>query len=212
MIDDVWAMEFVHGLIRSYPMTLLARLKPGEKPSWDRWDQILEWNQQRDINTRLDEAWRWLHHGDNLGFIMQASLFWVLDLDVHQGAADGCPGPWPDSVCEAIRTLCPPTVRTPSGGLHAYFKLPADLVGDPSLKAHICHPTVAGVSLELDIKLGGKGTLVVAPGSQSKGVVYRPENAWVNPPELDPRVLFPSLSFLHTQKRNVSTTLRQISA
>ena len=190
-------MEFVHGLIRRFPTTLLARLKPGEKRTWECWDQIRKWNKEHDLKTRLEEAWWWLNRGNNLGFIMEDSPFWVVDLDVHLESPDGCLGLWPDSVLAAINTLRPPTVRTPSGGLHAYFRLPADLIGNPNLKAHICHPNVDGVKLQIDLKLGGRATLVVAPGSLSKNTMYLPENAWVDPTELDPRALFPSLSFLH---------------
>jgi len=200
VIDDVWAMEFVHGLIHTFPTALLARLKPGEKKTVEPWNQFRKWNREHEIKTRLEAAWWWLHGGDNLGFILEDSPFWVLDLDVHQEPADEGADPWPDVVHEAIHTLRPPTVRTPGTGLHAYFRLPSGLVGVPNLKAHVCHPTVEGVTLQLDIKLGGKGTLVVAPGSQCKGIRYLPEGAWVDPPELDPRRLFPSLSFLHDNK------------
>lgn len=182
--------NFLQGVIQTFPSTLIAKLKAGEKVTVDKWERITAWNLGKDSQDRLREANDWLANGFNVGFILKHGCgFWVLDLDGD--------GPWPEHIHQVIETLHPPTVHTPSGGMHLYFRLPPDLVGTPNLKAHVCHPIIDGVKQTLDIKLGGRGTLVVAPGSRRHGKTYESSGAWQAPPVLDPRTLFPSLQLLH---------------
>ena len=105
---------------------------------------------------------RWKEYDDNLkgpsgGYGIQTGRYngiFVVDLDVSE-TKDGI-----SALLELAQDRAIPdtlSVQTPSGGVHLYFRLPAD--------AHV--PTTRGVvALGIDIK--GEGGFVVGPGSPHK--------------------------------------------
>jgi hypothetical protein len=104
--------------------------------------------------------------GDNIGVGCKANGLLVVDLDRHHADADGI---------EAFRALCAEqrqewpgtlTVRTPSGGLHLYFRAPRErALGNSSGKLG------AGIDTRGPGK-GSNGGYVVAPGSVVDGTPY----------------------------------------
>jgi len=102
--------------------------------------------------------------GDNIGVGCRASNVAGIDLDRHEGKPDGiatfealCAGlgqPWPVTL----------TVRTPHGGLHLYFRVPAGRIV----------PSVAGRWPGVDVRGPGRrlGGYLAGPGSVVDGVPY----------------------------------------
>lgn len=132
---------------------------------------------------------KWMLTGKNAGFVIHRAGLWVLDIDTIENL--------PLQVTDVLDELRPPEVRTPSGGRHCYFRLPDELMEHPDLKAHMSLRKVPGVELPIDLKLGGRQTMVVAPGSKKLEVRYQVTQPWRLPPELDPRELFPMVEIFH---------------
>lgn len=183
------SVQFTAGLLYDFPEIIIVPLEAGGKRPAQKFQRARKKNNQWNTNTKISIFRGWLRAGRNVGLVLHQTGLWVLDLDAESG--------WPSTVDDAIAELKPPQVRTPSGGRHCYFALPADLIGHPHLKAHVVHPTIDGIKIPLDLKLGGRQTLVVAAGSQKGSNRYLPLTPWKQPPVLDPRKLFPSISMLH---------------
>lgn len=153
------------------PTALLARglavfpIPAGSKRPGPGWHDA----QFRD-GFRLKANWR---PGDNIGVGCRANGLVVLDLDVK----DGCDG------IVALAETCatyghdwPYTfmVRTPSGGLHLYFRVPAGRVIGSTSKG------TSGLGPGIDTRGPGrtKGGYVVGPGSVVDGRPYLFDNDW----------------------------------
>lgn len=168
-----------------------VRLRPETKHPDRVWSYFEELH-AREGRSRIDLAMRWLETGHGVGFLPRGDL-WILDLDgvsAKQRAEDFV----------IHRGVFGPRVRTPGGGLHLYFRLPADLdrVG---LKAHVLHPRDAdGLVVPWDFKLPGQ-TMVVAPGTMRNDLEYQPESPWTVPPIVDPCHLHPGLALFHSRPR-----------
>ncbi len=182
-------IAFVEKLIQAFPDTAVVALRANDKRPIRRFEKSLLWNRQTNDIRRLRETCKWFDAGLNVGFVLHKTGFWVLDLDATEG--------WPEAIDKAIEALDPPQVFTPSGGRHCYFSLPDSLANHPDLKAHVLHPIVGGKKLPLDLKLGGRPTLVVAPGSKRGDVQYLFNGKWKTPPVLDPRDILPTVDPLH---------------
>jgi hypothetical protein len=187
-LRPIW---FIHSALKDFPGLVLIRLKAGQKVPINRFTtaRTIDHN-LNGPDERSQTAACWLAGGNNVGIVIHRAGVWVLDLD----ASD----PLPENIAAKIERLSPPQVRTPSGGCHCYFRLPDDLVDHPDLKAHVNLRKVPGVHLEADLKLGGRQTLVVAPGSRkSDGSSYEVTRPWSMPPVLDPRDLFAQAPIFH---------------
>jgi hypothetical protein len=85
----------------------------------------------------------------------------VIDLDRHPGAPDGVQAF--KQICAGQKLPQAPTIRTPSGGFHIYFRQPAE--GDPLGNGR--------GNLPLGIDVRGKGGWVVAPGAICRHGAWR---------------------------------------
>lgn len=190
--DQEQCIRFNAELLYCFPELTIVKLRRESKQPTTRFDLAREKCQKWGLNAKVMIQGRWITQGDGVGLILLRSPLWVLDLDAVSG--------YPTIVDETIQRLRPPQVLTPSGGKHCYFRLPEDLIEHPHLKAHVCHPTVDDVVLPLDLKLGGRQTLVVAAGTTRGSRRYRPLDPWGMPPILDPRDLFPEVEILHSHQ------------
>lgn len=191
---DMHPYSFLGGAMSDFPNLALIKLKAGEKVPVETFGLAMAKTHAMGLDGRGPVISDWLNAGNNVGFILHNVGIWVLDLD----ASD----PLPVHLATEIERLTPPQVRTPSGGCHCYFRLPDDLVDHPDLKAHVNLRRVPGIHFEADLKLGGRGggrgTLVVAPGSRkADGAEYEVIRPWSMPPVLDPRDLFPLAPIFH---------------
>lgn len=185
------ALAFISAAIGEFPL-VPVRLKPGEKIPAERFAISKARRERMGTSALIATVRVWLCDGANIGLILHHAGIWVLDLDILEGL--------PLHIQGVIDLLLPPEVRTPSGGRHCYFSLPDDLATHPNLKAHVNLRRVPGLSLAADLKLGGRQTLVVAPGSRRPGGEYQIIRPWDDPPLLDPRELFPTASLLHAEQ------------
>jgi len=189
-IFDMHPFAFLGGAMGDFPDLAPIRLKAGEKVPVESFNSAMAKNRAMGLDGRGPVISDWLNKGNNVGFVIHRAGVWVLDLDVSD--------PLPEELATEIARLAPPQVRTPRGGCHCYFRLPDDLADHPDLKAHVNLRSVPDIHLEADLKLGGRRTLVVAPGSRkSDGSEYRVIRHWSTPPVLDPRQLFPSAPIFH---------------
>lgn len=151
--------------------------EPGEKRTKYGWDYYDRLHRERG-KSRIDKLAQWIREGGAM--YRPGGRLWVLDCDdqatVHHVEA------W-----LVHHNLACPQVSTPSGGRHFIFRLPEslDLEG---LKNHVC---LAG-GKKWDFKLGGRTALVLVGTIVAKGS-YLPHTPWVEPPEVDPRDLEPSI-------------------
>lgn len=190
---DETALEFIAAMIREFPATAVARLSTDGKFPAQSFDRCVAQNDEAGIEDRVNWVRRWFGRGASVGLILHRADIWVLDLDMTEG--------WPASIHDVVKQLGPPQVATPRGGRHFYFRLPDDLRHHPDLKAHTNLRKNKVVSMEVDLKLGGLRTLVVAPGSHHKAGSYRVVTPWSTPPVLDPRQVFPAAEILHPRKQ-----------
>lgn len=205
---DSNTLEFLEGLA-SFDVVFL-KLARNDKHSLRNWEHYIDLHEQRG-SSRIDLAAEWLQQGFGLGFLPRNRL-WVVDLDRQKGSTLlPMQDRLEDFQAETLRFG--PRVETPSGGLHAYLRLPDDL--DLSrLKHHICHPEEdEGVRLEWDFKMGHR-TLLVAPGTvqeRANGTrgQYTPATPWFEPSVCDPRWLMPSLSILRPASEPFLTDPRE---
>lgn len=188
-------LEFLEGLA-SFNVVFL-KLARDSKHTLRKWEHYLDLHEQRGA-SRIDLATEWLHQGFGCGFLPRNRL-WVVDLDRRKGSTSlPMQDRLEDFQAETLRYG--PRVATPSGGLHAYLRLPDDL-DLKRLKHHVCHPEEdEGVRLEWDFKMGHR-TLLVAPGTSRElgnGTHrrYEPATPWFEPSVCDPRWLMPSLNIL----------------
>ena len=187
------AIAFIAAMVLEFPATVVARLSQDGKFPVQSFDSCVEQNKGVAPEVRMQWVRGWIGKGAAVGLIFHRAGLWVLDLDMTGG--------WPEPIQDVVKQLNPPQVATPGGGHHLYFRLPEDLSHHPDLKAHINLRRNKGVSLEADLKLGGRRTLVVAPGSRTKAGSYRVVTPWHTPPVLDPRQVFPSAEICHIQKQ-----------
>lgn len=112
----------------------------------------LRWQSERATEGLIREWWgRWPEA--NVG-IVTGSVSGIVVLDLDRGHAEGVDGL--RSVADAGLHLPPtPCVRTPSGGLHAYFRHPGKSVGNAT-----------GLFPGVDVR--GDGGYVVAPPSTTE--------------------------------------------
>ncbi|MFF5188806.1 bifunctional DNA primase/polymerase [Streptomyces sp. NPDC000345] len=112
--------------------------------------------------SRVRAVWR---EGDNIGVGCRASRVVGLDLDVEGDGQAGLAAlaarigqDWPDTL----------TVRTPSGGLHLYFRAPADCT-IASLSGGR-----TGLGQGIDVRGPGRrsGGYLIGPGSVVNGTPY----------------------------------------
>jgi len=171
-----------------------VELAYGTKHTRRGWDYFIT-QQQRHKGPSIDLATNTLNRGGQLGYLVHGDV-WVLDLDTEAGTRNM-------PMWERFEDLCsnlymePPMVQTPSGGIHAIFRLPQDLRQQP-LKNHVCHPIEDEEKQEWDFKFGPR-TLVVAAGSRNESGTYQPITEWRDPPILDPRLLSPQMEILKDQ-------------
>ncbi len=187
------AIAFIAAMVMEFPATVVARLSQDGKFPVQSFDSCVEQNKGVAPEVRMQWVRGWIGKGAAVGLIFHRAGLWVLDLDMTGG--------WPEPIQDVVKQLNPPQVATPGGGHHLYFRLPDDLSHHPDLKAHINLRRNKGVSLDADLKLGGRRTLVVAPGSRTKAGSYRVVTPWHTPPVLDPRQVFPSAEICHIQKQ-----------
>lgn len=125
----------------------------------------------------LASALAWLEKDSPIG-IMPRSRLWILDADDAE------------QVERIVSTLfdlsITPLMVSTRRGAHFYFLLPDDFPMD-GLKNAIHVP-------KFDFIFGPR-TVVVAPGSNSKGREYKPAGPWCSPPVLDPRAILPNGDF-----------------
>ncbi len=165
-----------------------VELASGSKHTARTWDYYENLHAQRG-ESRLDLAVGWLRQRKPVGYLVRNGL-WVLDLDIPDGFDAPPMLERLDDLC-ASRWITGPRVQTPSGGLHAAFRLPDELAS-PLLKNHVCHPKEDEVVQAWDFKFGPR-TLMVAPGSVTPKGIYAPLTPWVDPPLLNPMDLAPQL-------------------
>lgn len=113
-------------------------------------------------NYDLIEAWK--KEGGNVGLLTGSkSNIAVIDIDNHHGV-DGVGNL--QEFLDAYDIGLPPTkvVKTPSGGLHYYFKLSSEYDQTQFLQNH---PKLEGVDFQTH------GRYVVAPPSEIDGVAYK---------------------------------------
>lgn len=173
-------LDFLCGLTEAFPQSVLVELVPNGKQSRKSWDHFERLHLDRG-HSRLDLAERWWKAGWGVGILPRGGL-WCLDLDSSEAE---------EVVTETLVEggWCPPRVRTPSGGVHLWPRLPAGLI----TKNHVCHPKNAdGEKFGGDFKFGPR-TLVVAPGTIRNGRCYTPETDWCMPPCLHPEVFLPGI-------------------
>lgn len=187
------ALAFIAAMVQEFPATVVAKLSHDGKFPVQSFDTCVEQNKGVVPEVRMRWVRNWIGRGASVGLIFHRAGLWVLDLDMT--------GSWPKPIQDVVKQLNPPQVATPGGGHHLYFRLPDDLHHHPDLKGHLNLRTAKGVSLDVDLKLGGRRTLVVAPGSRSKAGSYRVVTPWHTPPMLDPRRLFPAAEVFHIQKQ-----------
>lgn len=178
-------ITFIAAALQDFPRLALIRLRAGEKIPTERFATCRTRNQNMNLSERVQLAAEWFKKKNNVGLVIHHAGVWVLDLDTSDGL--------PNNVEAEIERLAPPQIGTPSGGRHCYFRLPEDLVDHPDMKAHVNLRTVPGINLKADLKLGGRQTLVVAPGSRRATGDYAVLKGWSMPPMLDPRDLFPAV-------------------
>lgn len=118
----------------------------------------LRWQSERADVAQVREWWtRWPEA--NVG-VVTGAVSGIVVLDLDRGHAEGVDGL--RSVADAGLHLPPtPCVRTPSGGLHAYFRHPGKTV-----------PNAAGLLPGVDLR--GDGGYVVAPPSATDAGRYEP--------------------------------------
>jgi hypothetical protein len=178
-------MAFINAALQDFPRLALIKLQAGEKIPTERFATCKARTQKMNLTERMQLAAEWFKKQNNVGLVIHHAGVWVLDLDTSEGL--------PYNVEAEIERLAPPQVGTPSGGRHCYFRLPEELVDHPEMKAHVNLRTVPGINLKADLKLGGRQTLVVAPGSRRATGDYAVLQGWSMPPVLDPRDLFPAV-------------------
>lgn len=151
----------------------------------------------------LKVAHRWLKQGRGVGFLPRGSL-WVLDID-DSGEVERI-------LCTLLKAgVFPPTVSTPSGGAHLYFRFPADFLME-GLKNHLNHPIGPdGEKLPIDFKFGPR-TMVVAPGTRTGDRLYSPTTPWCEPPLLDPGFILPNGEFWRPPKRRFEVVNRPLAS
>ena len=168
--------------IASYGCVFME-LQPGKKMPTRSWDDFEELHYKRGQSC-IELALHWLRKGNGVGYLMRNRLA-AIDCDSM------------DTVRRAVlfglkNGLRFPHSRTPSGGRHFLFELPASL-DYKSLKHHVCHPKENGVVVPWDFKLGTR-TMLVAPGTikydDSGKVIGRyTASPWLQPPVMDPRAI-----------------------
>jgi hypothetical protein len=183
------ALNFIEGALRAHPGLAVIRLKGGGKHPAERFIAGKKRRQSMTTEGLISLIRRWMLTGKSVGFVIYRAGLWVLDIDTLEAL--------PPLVAGVLHELRPPEIQTPSGGRHCYFKLPEELVEHPDLKAHMSLRKVPGIGLAIDLKLGGRQTLVVAPGSKRSETGYLVIRPWRAPPELDPRQLFPAAKIFH---------------
>jgi hypothetical protein len=204
---DLQTRSFIEGLA-DFDVVFL-KLARNSKHTLRGWEHYIQLHEQRGA-SRIDLALPWLDQGFGLGFLPRNRL-WAIDLDRPKWASEP-----PmlerlmDFQSETLRFG--PRVLTPSGGLHAYMRLPEGMDLD-RLKHHVCHPEEDDVRLEWDFKMGAR-TLLVAPGTTREGANglirrYAPETLWFPPPVCDPRWMMPDLEILKPEPEPFLTDPRE---
>ncbi|SDD56091.1 bifunctional DNA primase/polymerase [Actinokineospora iranica] len=180
----------------------------------------LGWEQRATTDPDLIRHWWSESPSSNIGVACGPSRIYVLDLDTAHG--EQAPEPWTgarhgrDVLAQLAEQAGQPTpatftVRTPTGGLHLYFRVPAD---SP------LRNTTGRVGWRIDSR--GQGGLVVAPGSLRRNGSYtvahrgpiEPLPAWVADkvapplrPEPEPEPLAPTTPLSDIRRRRYLETV-----